>query len=79
MAVKAAVVGYEEFLNPPTVAMEGNEGEEVKPVIEDVEEEITDRELDEMDRKDLGTLLLSDIVDNDEDDEDEGGICEPSA
>lgn len=72
MAVKAAVVGYEEFLNPPSGESGSEDG--AKPVIDDMEEEISDRELDEMDRKDLDSLLLSELVDED-DEEEEGGIC----
>ncbi|WVR03133.1 hypothetical protein IAU60_000123 [Kwoniella sp. DSM 27419] len=82
MAVKAAVVGYEEL----TGAAAPQEGQEVKPdvngagpgAVEDKEEEITNWELDELDRKDLEALLLSDLTDvsdNDDDDDDiEGGL-----
>jgi protein kinase C substrate 80K-H len=72
MAVKAAVVGYEEFLKgeEPTTPAEGEDA----PSVPDIEEEITDRELDEIDRKDLDGLLLSEMIGED-DDEEEGGIC----
>ncbi|KAK1921369.1 glucosidase II beta subunit-like-domain-containing protein [Papiliotrema laurentii] len=71
MAVKAAVVGYEEFLkgDEPTTPAEGEDA----PSVPDIEEEITDRELDEIDRKDLDGLLLSEMIGED-DDEEEGGI-----
>ena len=49
MAVKAAVVGYDEFLEP---LPEGT-----------VEEDITDKELDEVDKKDLEGLILNEEVD----------------
>ena len=63
MAVKAAVVGYEE-LNK--VAEGGDE----------VEEEIGDEELDELEKKDLEGLLLMDAGDVMGVEEEEGGVCE---
>ncbi|WVQ94203.1 hypothetical protein IAU59_001281 [Kwoniella sp. CBS 9459] len=71
MAVKAAVVGYEELTGAAALSSaSANEGEDVKPDVEqaqkqdnDEEEEIKDWELDELDRKDLEALLLSDITD----------------
>ena len=66
MAVKAAVVGYEEVTKAPEPASEA-----------EVEEEIEDKELDELDRKDLEGLLLADAGDELELDGGEGGgICE---
>ncbi|OCF38619.1 protein kinase C substrate 80K-H [Kwoniella heveanensis CBS 569] len=83
MAVKAAVVGYEE-LTGTAAARSSGEGEEVKPDVqkdtqEDEEEEIKDWELDELDRKDLEALLLSDITevsgnDNGNEDDLDGGL-----
>ena len=85
MAVKAAVVGYEEFLKgddpasnivstspaePTSDASDSLEAEAKTPDL-DVEEEISDRELDEIDRKDLDGLLLSEAFEEDEE-EDEG-------
>ncbi|WWD22735.1 hypothetical protein CI109_107228 [Kwoniella shandongensis] len=80
MAVKAAVVGYEEL----TGAAAPTEGEEptaiegeVKQEEEEKEEEISDNELDDLDRKDLEGLLLSDIgesLDDEDDDEDESSL-----
>lgn len=69
MAVKAAVVGYEELTKP------FDEEAEVKveeSQVGDVEEEIEDKELDELDKKDLEGLLMLD-VDGEEKSEDEGG------
>lgn len=77
MAVKAAVVGYTELTaiaGAGESAAEGDQGQEVKPDTEAVED-ITDRELDDLDRKDLEGLLLSEDVEEDDDDG-EGGICE---
>ncbi|CAD6578508.1 MAG: hypothetical protein TREMPRED_002209 [Tremellales sp. Tagirdzhanova-0007] len=62
MAVKAAVVGYEEL----------NKAAEVG---EEVEEDIGDEELDELEKKDLEGLLLMDAGDVVEVDE-EGGVYE---
>ena len=62
MAVKAAVVGFEEL----TTQSEGGE---------DVEEEIGDEELNELEKKDLEGLLLMESDDMNQD-EDEGGIRE---
>jgi len=65
MAVKAAVVGYEELTKPfDEVEGEGQQAEQ------EVEEEIEDKELDDLERKDLEGLLMSD-VDGEEDDADE--------
>lgn len=63
MAVKAAVVGFQE-LNKP---VEGGE---------EVEEEIANPELDELEKKDLEGLLLMDGGDESEIEEEEGGIRE---
>ncbi|WVF66594.1 hypothetical protein IAT40_001334 [Kwoniella sp. CBS 6097] len=83
MAVKAAVVGYEELTGTAAAL---REGEDVKPEQPDVpvaqkqeeeEEEIKDWELDELDRKDLEALLLSDITEvsvNDDGDDLDGGL-----
>ena len=79
MAVKAAVVGYEDFLKGgdlPETTDNTEESQEFGTTgVPDVEEKISDRELDEMDRKDLDSLLLNEMVE-DEDIEEEGGICE---
>lgn len=75
MAVKAAVVGYTELTaiaGAGESAAESDQGQEVKPDTESVED-ITDRELDDLDRKDLEGLLLSEDVEDDDDDG-EGGI-----
>lgn len=68
MAVKAAVVGFEELSKGPA------EGEaEV-----DKEEEIADPELDELERRDLEAILLQEIGEGS--DESGGGLrsCSPS-
>ncbi|GFZ44630.1 Alpha-glucosidase 2 subunit beta [Saitozyma sp. JCM 24511] len=59
MAVKAAVVGYGELLNPPQA--DGTDGTDVK--VEEGSEGvgIEDRELDELERKDLEGVLLADL------------------
>lgn len=59
MAVKAAVVGYGELLNPPQA--DGTDNTDVK--VEEGSEEvgIEDRELDELERKDLEGVLLADL------------------
>ncbi|WRT63265.1 uncharacterized protein IL334_000168 [Kwoniella shivajii] len=88
MAVKAAVVGYEE-LTGKAVPKEGD-SPEVKPDVENIkteqgqgevkenEEEIKDWELDELQRKDLDSLLWESGDDNDnnedDDDEEENGL-----
>jgi protein kinase C substrate 80K-H len=62
MAVKAAVVGYEELTKPfeeaedavQTTGAATDQGAEV-------EEEIEDKELDELERKDLEGLLMMDV------------------
>jgi protein kinase C substrate 80K-H len=70
MAVKAAVVGYEEL----TKISEVVEGETVD---EEPEEDIGDGELDELERKDLEALLLSEDADvSVENSDDEGGLRE---
>lgn len=76
MAVKAAVVGYEELTGIKYREGE-NEGEtEVKKEEQeegDKEEEITEQELEALEKEDLEALLLSDTTDeNEEDDEDDG-------
>lgn len=78
MAVKAAVVGYEELTKPFDEEEEvKQEDSEPKEAIE-VEEEIEDKELDELDRKDLEGLLMMDVDGEVETTEDEGdvGLCE---
>ena len=62
MAVKAAVKGYEEVMAVPEV-VDGAEAVEV-------EEEIEDRELDDLEKKDLDAMLLSDTSDLGGDEED---------
>jgi protein kinase C substrate 80K-H len=77
MAVKAAVVGYEEITRilAPFTGSEGEgEGGGGGAVVE--EEEIEDKELDDLERKDLEGLLLSDNDDSASEIEGEGGICE---
>lgn len=77
MAVKAAVVGYEELTKPFDEEEVKQEDSESKEAIE-VEEEIEDKELDELDRKDLEGLLMMDVDGEVETTEDEGdvGLCE---
>ncbi|WVQ82852.1 hypothetical protein IAT38_004987 [Cryptococcus sp. DSM 104549] len=69
MAVKAAVVGYEEITGAR--AVEGDSEGDVKKEVAEDEEEITDKELDELEKKDLEGLLLSDIGEGSTDDEDD--------
>ncbi|ORY27327.1 glucosidase II beta subunit-like-domain-containing protein [Naematelia encephala] len=64
MAVKAAVVGYEELTKVP-------EGEP-HPAEEGTEEEIEDKELDELENRDLEGLLLADMGDEGGDELNEG-------
>ncbi|WWC57645.1 uncharacterized protein I303_100177 [Kwoniella dejecticola CBS 10117] len=75
MAVKAAVVGYEELSGKSSIPGEGAEGE-VKE--EQKEEEIKEWELDELQRKDLEALLLESSAADDDDahdeDDEEGGL-----
>lgn len=76
MAVKAAVVGYEELTKPFEEATEAVEGQAASA--EAVEEEIEDKELDDLEKKDLEGLLMMDVdgeTDDEESDEDLG-ICE---
>lgn len=68
MAVKSAVVGYEEITKFPVVESDAEAEAEA-------EEEIADKELDDLERKDLEALLLMDSGDEVEGTE-EGGICE---
>ncbi|ODN73839.1 hypothetical protein L202_07363 [Cryptococcus amylolentus CBS 6039] len=75
MAVKAAVVGYEELTGIKYREGESEEGEvkkEEKP--EATQEEITEKELQDLDKIDLDGLLLSDTTgaaaEGDEDEED---------
>jgi protein kinase C substrate 80K-H len=68
MAVKAAVVGYEELTKPFEEVEVGGEGERQAEV--EQEEEIEDKELDDLERKDLEGLLMSD-VDGEDDEVDE--------
>lgn len=77
MAVKAAVVGYEELTKPFDEEEVKQEDSESNEAIE-VEEEIEDKELDELDRKDLEGLLMMDVDGEVETTEDEGdvGLCE---
>lgn len=67
MAVKAAVVGYEELTKPFDEATEVAEGE--APSAGVGEEEIEDKELDELERKDLEGLLMMDVDGETEDEE----------
>lgn len=72
MAVKAAVVGYEELTKPFEEAVEGESAQ-----TETTEEEIEDKELDELERKDLEGLLMSDVDGelDEEDDTEDVGLC----
>lgn len=71
MAVKAAVVGYQEITKESSVDPQVDGGEE-----DSGEEDIQDHELDELERKDLEGLLLSDEVSGGDETDGEGGICE---
>lgn len=76
MAVKAAVVGYEEITKPFEETVQGDESGAASETA--VDEEIQDKELDELERKDLEGLLLHD-VDGETDDvvqEEDVGLCE---
>jgi len=75
MAVKAAVVGYEELTKPFEEEIEVKQeetGSQSDPV--EVEEEIEDKELDELDRKDLEGLLMMDVDGEVETEDDEGDV-----
>lgn len=76
MAVKAAVVGYEELTKPFEEAAEGAEGGAAST--EMAEEEIEDKELDELEKKDLEGLLMMDVdgETDEEEAEEDLGICE---
>lgn len=81
MAVKAAVVGYEELTGIKYREGESEGETELKKEEKeegDKEEEITEQELEALEKEDLEALLLSDTTDeNEEDDEDDGtGLCE---
>lgn len=70
MAVKAAVIGYEELTKPFE-----EEGEvKVEEGAVEVEEEIEDKELDELDKKDLEGLLMMDVDGEVETTDDEGDV-----
>jgi protein kinase C substrate 80K-H len=75
MAVKAAVVGYEELTKPFDEESEVKVEESTE--VTEEEEEIQDKELDELDRKDLEGLLMMDVDGEVETTEDEGdvGLC----
>jgi len=75
MAVKAAVVGYEELTKPFEEEGEVKQEEsdsQTQPV--DAEEEIEDKELDELDRRDLEGLLMMDVDGEVDTEEDEGDV-----
>ena len=72
MAVKAAVVGYEELTKPFDEESEVKVEESTE--VAEVEEEIQDQELDELDRKDLEGLLMMDVDGDVETTEDEGDV-----
>lgn len=87
MAVKAAVVGYQEFLkgdDPASNVVSTTPAEPTSDAADslvsedsttpDIEEEITDRELDELDRKDLDGLLLSEAIEEDDEEEDDDNM-----
>jgi protein kinase C substrate 80K-H len=69
MAVKAAVVGYEELTKP----FDEVEGAEQQAEVEQ-EEEIEDKELDDLERKDLEGLLMSDVDGEDDEVDDESDV-----
>lgn len=77
--MKAAVVGYEELTKPFEEATEGDEGGASSNEV--AEEEIEDKELDELEKKDLEGLLMMDVDGETEDEEAEEdlGICESIA
>jgi len=79
MAVKAAVVGYEELTKPFDEESEVKVEESTE--VAEVDEEIQDKELDELDRKDLEGLLMMDVDGEVETTEDEGdvGLCKSPA
>jgi protein kinase C substrate 80K-H len=72
MAVKAAVVGYEELTKPFDEESEVKVEESTE--VTEEEEEIQDKELDELDRKDLEGLLMMDVDGEVETTEDEGDV-----
>ena len=82
MAVKAAVMGYEEIYAPPTQAAQADLPEGVEPIESDhtAKEEkeekaprVGDWELDQAERKDLEGLLLQDMQDGAA--ESDEGLC----
>jgi protein kinase C substrate 80K-H len=97
MAVKAAVVGYEEYMKPLSDANsaegEGEGGVKVEEGVTtsetdtgvspvpstELEEEISDSALDDLEKKDLEALLLSDLGDDESESNDEEGVCKCSA
>ena len=90
MAVKAAVVGYEEFLkgdDPASNVLSTSQAEATSDTSDTLasesvasdEQEITDRELDEIDRKDLDGLLLSEVIEGDDDEEEEDSMRRSTA
>ena len=79
MAVKAAVVGYEELSKPPDPSPEASpEPSNTDDASDKRDEEMTEQELNKLERKDLEALLLADMGDDDFDDEG-SGICESNA
>lgn len=81
MAVKAAVVGYEELTGIKYREGESEGEMEVKKEEneeDDKEEEITEEELEALEKVDLEALLLSDTTDGEEEDEEDDGtsLCE---
>ena len=70
--MKAAVVGYEELTKPfdeeSEIKVEGS------TEVTEEEEEIQDKELDELDKKDLEGLLMMDVDGEVETTEDEGEV-----
>ncbi|OXH18910.1 protein kinase C substrate 80K-H [Cryptococcus neoformans A1-35-8] len=76
MAVKAAVVGYEELTGIKYREGESEGEMEVKKEEneeDDKEEEITEEELEALEKEDLEALLLSDTTDGEEEDEEDDG------
>ncbi|WVW81324.1 hypothetical protein I302_103315 [Kwoniella bestiolae CBS 10118] len=76
MAVKAAVVGYEELTGKAAASPSEEEKPQVDQPPQEQEEEIKDWELDELERKDLEGLLwqAGPEDEGDDDDEEEGGL-----
>lgn len=81
MAVKAAVVGYEDYMKPISAKSESDSeapasDEAVTPASGDeLEEEISEEALDDLEKKDLEALLLSDLGDDEGGSNADEGVC----